>query len=85
MQSVSDLTGDVVAILPERPTPEKSHTYADSRKSLDPERIETVWVGEALTTDIAYDAWLTGDEVGADGVERLKVLLQDKGTVFRPW
>ncbi|MEJ7812699.1 MAG: GTP-binding protein [Gemmatimonadaceae bacterium] len=55
------------------------------KTTVDPERIETVWVGDAVTTDIAYDAWVTEGEVGTEGVERLKVLLQDKGTIFRPW
>lgn len=49
------------------------------------EKIETVWVGDQLTTDIAYDLRIheeTGPEETAD---RLKSLLQEKGIIFRPW
>jgi bifunctional enzyme CysN/CysC len=55
------------------------------KTSVEPDRIETVWVGDHVTTDLSYDLLLTGQEAGADGVERIKLLLQDKGVIFRPW
>jgi bifunctional enzyme CysN/CysC len=50
-----------------------------------PERIEVIWVGDTLTTDVSYDLILGDQEPEADGVERLKRLLQEKGVLFRPW
>jgi bifunctional enzyme CysN/CysC len=55
------------------------------KTSVDPERIEVVWMGDAVTTDVAYDLILGDDEAGSEGVDRIKRLLQDKGTLFRPW
>jgi bifunctional enzyme CysN/CysC len=55
------------------------------KTSVDPDRIETVWVGDHVTTDLTYDLLLSGQEAGADGVDRIKTLLQDKGIIFRPW
>jgi bifunctional enzyme CysN/CysC len=52
--------------------------------SVDPERIEVVWVGDA-PTDLAYDLVLSEQEVGPEGIERIKWLLRDKGVLYRPW
>lgn len=50
-----------------------------------PEKIETVWAGEHVTTDIAYDLRLHQPENVAESVDVLKAHLQDKGIIFRPW
>ncbi|HWA56897.1 MAG TPA: GTP-binding protein [Gemmatimonadales bacterium] len=55
------------------------------KTTVDPERIEVVWVGDSVTTDIACDLVLGDDEAESDGVDRIKRLLQDKGVLFRPW
>ncbi len=55
------------------------------KAAVDPDRIETVWVGEHVTTDIAYDLLVADLEHEAEGVERIKLHLQDKGIIFRPW
>jgi bifunctional enzyme CysN/CysC len=55
------------------------------KTSVDPDRIETVWVGDTVTTDIACDLILADEEAEEEGVERIKRLLQDKGVLFRPW
>jgi bifunctional enzyme CysN/CysC len=55
------------------------------RTSVDPERLEVVWVGDELSTDAVCDLVLTDQEAGPEGVERVKRLLQDKGALFRPW
>ena len=55
------------------------------KTSVDPDRIETVWVGERVTTDLTCDLLLTEPEDVNEGVERIKLLLQDKGIIFRPW
>ncbi|MGE0554496.1 MAG: GTP-binding protein [Gemmatimonadales bacterium] len=55
------------------------------KTSVDPERIEVVWVGETVTTDIAYDLIVADDESPTEGVVRIKGLLHDRGRLFRPW
>ena len=55
------------------------------KTTVDADRIETVWVGQRVTTDINCDLVLTEDEDAASRVERLRQLLQDKGIIFRLW
>ncbi len=55
------------------------------RTTVDSERIETVWIGHNVTTDINHDLFLSGDMGQEEGVDRIKRLLQDKGVIFRPW
>ncbi|MBK8005233.1 MAG: adenylyl-sulfate kinase [Gemmatimonadetes bacterium] len=50
-----------------------------------PERIEVIWVGDTLTTDVSYDLIMADQEGAEDGVTRIKQLLQEKGVLFRPW
>jgi bifunctional enzyme CysN/CysC len=52
---------------------------------VDPDRIEVVWVGDHVSTDIQCDLILGDDEAESEGVDRIKRLLQDKGVLFRPW
>ncbi len=49
------------------------------------EKIETVWVGENVTTDIAYDVRIQDPDNLEESVDMLKTLLQDKGIIFNPW
>lgn len=55
------------------------------KTAVDPGRIELVWVGEQVSTDVACDLVLGNDEAEAEGVDRVKRMLQDKGVLFRPW
>lgn len=55
------------------------------KTAVDPDRIETVWVGDRITTDIAADLRIDLDEPGDDATDRILHLLQDKGVIFRPW
>ncbi len=54
------------------------------KTAVQPDWIETIWAGDTVTTDIAYDLHLPGGAV-PEGVDRLKAHLQDKGVIFRPW
>ncbi|MFZ6026639.1 MAG: GTP-binding protein [Chloroflexota bacterium] len=49
-----------------------------------PERIETVWVGETLTTDIACDLWIEDCTSTEQAVARIKQTLQEHGLLYRP-
>ena len=55
------------------------------KTTVSPDKIETVWVGDAVTTDIAYDLRLPQPENVTESVDILKSYLQDKGIIFRPW
>jgi len=52
---------------------------------VNPEKIETVWVGEDLTTDIALDLRVPGKIDIHESVNMLKNRLYEKGVIFRPW
>ena len=52
---------------------------------VNPERIEVVWVGEEVTTDIATDLVISQPGNVAEAVDSIKNLLQDKGIIFKPW
>jgi bifunctional enzyme CysN/CysC len=55
------------------------------KTTVDPDRIEAIWIGVQVTTDLAYDLLITEQESEEEAVERIKRLLQDKGIIFRPW
>ena len=50
-----------------------------------PDRIEVVWVGEDVTTDIAYDLMVLDPKNVDEAVDRIKSLLQERGVIFKPW
>ena len=52
---------------------------------INPNQIETVWMGDKITTDITYDIQLLGDEENVErSVVQLKRMLQDHGVIFTP-
>ena len=55
------------------------------KTAVDPDRIELVWVGDTVTTDVTCDLVLGDQEAESEGVDRVKRLLQDKGVLFRAW
>jgi bifunctional enzyme CysN/CysC len=55
------------------------------RTAVDPDRIETVWVGDTVTTDLACDLVIGPDESPAESLDRIKRQLQDDGVIFRCW
>jgi bifunctional enzyme CysN/CysC len=54
------------------------------KTAVQPDSIETIWVGDNITTDLVYDLQLSG-VTPAESADRLKAHLQDKGIIFRPW
>ena len=52
---------------------------------VNPEKIETIWVGEDVTTDIALDLKVPGKIDINESVNMLKNRLYEKGVIFRPW
>ena len=55
------------------------------KTTVNPQQIETVWLGDRVTTDLEFDLHIpeftSEDEVSA----QIKGLLQDRGIIFRPW
>ena len=49
------------------------------------EKVETVWVGDNLTTDIAYDMRIHEESSSNETADKLKSMLQEKGIIFKPW
>lgn len=52
---------------------------------VNPDRIEVVWIGEKVTTDITCDLIVTLPKNVEDAVDRIKILLEEKGIIFKPW
>ncbi|MDR2017479.1 MAG: adenylyl-sulfate kinase [Syntrophobacterales bacterium] len=52
---------------------------------VEPEKIEVVWVGEYVTTDIPNDLVIPDPRNTEEAVDLLKNLLQERGIIFRPW
>lgn len=50
-----------------------------------PEMIETIWVGDQVTTDLACDLQIGEGEAEEDALEHIKQRLQDANIIFRPW
>ena len=55
------------------------------KSTVEPDRIETVWIGESGATDLVCDLHLPEQDGEAAAVERIRTLLQDKGIIFRSW
>lgn len=55
------------------------------KATVDPEQILTVWVGDNVNTDIAFDLKIPGMQDIPGSVGRLKRHLQTKGNIFNPW
>ncbi|GAB6137407.1 GTP-binding protein [Halanaerobaculum tunisiense] len=49
------------------------------------DQIETVWLGENVTTDIDYDLHIDQFESEDQAASEIEGLLQDRGIIFRPW
>ena len=50
-----------------------------------PDMIETIWLGEDITTDIAYDMHITMLENPEKSAAMVEKMLQDRGIIFKPW
>jgi bifunctional enzyme CysN/CysC len=52
---------------------------------VNPERIEVIWLGENVTTDISIDSKIPPVVNLDETVDSLKADLQEKGIIFKPW
>ena len=55
------------------------------KTTVDPTRIETVWVGDTRGADLDCDLTLVEQDGEEQNVERVRTLLVDKGILFQPW
>ena len=55
------------------------------KTTVNPQQIETVWLGQNVTTDIHYDLHLDQFETEEKAALQIKGMLQDRGILFKPW
>lgn len=56
------------------------------KASVHPDLIESIWVGDEMTTDIVCDLHITDDDLrNVDNAERIRGWLQEKGAIFKFW
>ena len=55
------------------------------KTAIDPEKIEVIWTGEDISTDITYDLHIARTDDEGEVVSAIKALLQERGYIFRPW
>jgi bifunctional enzyme CysN/CysC len=53
--------------------------------SINTDKIETVWVGDDITTDITADLHIQSGVSPDEAVERIKEMLKDRRIIFRPF
>ncbi len=49
------------------------------------DKIETIWIGEEITSNISFDLHIPVIKTVNEVVSKVKGLLQDKGIIFKPW
>ena len=74
--------GMILIVTAQELTPEELDLI---KTTVDPGRIETVWVGDPGAADVASDLLLFEQESEDEAVERVWSLLRDKGVIFQPW
>ena len=52
---------------------------------VDPENIDTLWVGEQVTTDINYDYYFADGQAADEACEIVIRRLQERGVIFKAW
>jgi bifunctional enzyme CysN/CysC len=55
------------------------------KTTVNPQQIETVWLGENVTTDLEFDMHIPEFSSEEKVSAQIKGLLQDRGIIFRPW
>ena len=55
------------------------------KTTVNPAQIQTVWLGENITTDINYDLYLPEFNGEDEVAGKVRTLLEDKGIIFKPW
>jgi bifunctional enzyme CysN/CysC len=52
---------------------------------IDTDKIEVIWLGEQLTTDIVYDLHIPSFNPDENVIDSIKTLLQERGIIFKAW
>ena len=53
--------------------------------TVDPQRVETIWVGDPAGADLASDLTLVESDGDDQNVAKIRTLLVEKGVLFQPW
>lgn len=54
------------------------------RTVIDPEKIQTVWIGKNVTTDLECDLHIADYSTQEEAAKRIRYFMRDKGIVFKP-
>ena len=52
---------------------------------VDPDRIETLWIGDQVTTDINCDFYFANGDAAEAAVQTIRERFQEKGVIFKAW
>jgi len=52
---------------------------------VDPDRIETLWIGDRISTDINYDHHFINGDAAEEAVQVMCERFQEKGVIFKAW
>lgn len=52
---------------------------------VNPDKIETIWMGDNKSTDVAADLMIPSNSSIEEAIDRIKAMMQDRGIIFRPW
>ena len=55
------------------------------KASISFDKVETIWLGEKITSDILFDLHIKEFNSEIETVNKIKNLLQEKGIIFKPW
>lgn len=54
------------------------------KTAVDPNKVQSVWVGESVPEDPCYDLYIPLGEADEKAVSKIKSLLQERGIIFKP-
>jgi bifunctional enzyme CysN/CysC len=74
--------GMILIVTAQELTPEELDLM---KTTVDPDRIETVWVGDSAAAGASYDLHLSEQESDERAIDQVWTLLRDKGVIFQPW
>lgn len=55
------------------------------KNTVNSDSVVTIWIGENVTTDISYNLLISSLDSLEEAVTKIKILLQSKGIIFKPF
>jgi bifunctional enzyme CysN/CysC len=85
LAEVANLVLDAGAILIVTAAELNSDDLETIKAGVDADHVTTVWMGDALVTELRSDLQVSGRVPLAEAADQIKSLLRDQGVIFRPW